>query len=240
MITTRQSEERGSANLGWLKSKHTFSFADYYDHKYSGYGSLRVINEDHLAPGKGFPEHPHRDYEIFTYVIRGAIEHEDSMGNVEICKPGDIQFTSAGSGISHSEFSVREYGPLHFLQIWVKPNKSGLKPHYTTGTFPDEIKRNKLCLCVSGDGENGSIAINQDIKVYASLLEDNQNLTFVVKPGRKVYIHVVENSGSLVLDNGNHLKTLAPGDGAFIENPQQLQLAASSPLSHFLLFDVAA
>ena len=238
-ITVRKSEQRGGADHGWLNSKHTFSFAGYYDPKYSSYGSLRVINEDHVAPGTGFPTHPHRDFEIFSYVIDGAIQHKDSMGNVEICKPGDIQFTSAGSGIMHSEFSVKEYGPLHFLQIWVKPNKNSLKPSYKTSHFSDEDKKNKLCLCLSGDGAKNSIKINQDILVYSSKLEQNNTINYDISPGRKVYIHVIETSGGLELKNNDKSVTLSPGDGAFLESPQQFTLTStSSVLGHFILFDL--
>ena len=203
------------------------------------YGSLRVINEDHVTPGDGFPTHPHSNFEIFSYVIGGAIKHTDSMGNIEVCKPGDIQFTSAGTGIAHSEFSKKEFGPLHFLQIWVLPNAKNLKPSYQTQHFSDEEKRGKLCLCLSGTGENKSIKINQDIKVFASKLEQGESVDYILNLGRKGYIHLIESTGSVEvsLSRKNTIE-LQGGDGAFLSNGRLKITATSVQQSHFILFDL--
>jgi quercetin 2,3-dioxygenase len=238
-IRIRKSFERGSANLGWLKSKHTFSFANYHDPKYMGLGSLRVINEDHLSPGKGFDAHPHRDFEIFSYVIKGAIKHQDSMGNQEICHPGDIQFTSAGKGVSHSEYSAPEYGPLHFLQIWVKPDRFGITPSYTTRHFSNEQKRGKLCLCLSSSGGD-CININQDVKVFASLLGGSEPVVdYVVENKRQAYLHLIEGGGALEISTPDETLLLQPGDGAFLLVPQRVSFKGiSEQLAHFVLIDV--
>ena len=239
-IQVRKSEERGGANHGWLNTKHTFSFANYYDSKFGGYGPLRVINEDHVTPGDGFPAHPHRDFEIFSYVLQGGIRHKDSMGNTEVCRPGDIQFTSAGSGIFHSEFSEPSEGPLHFLQIWVKPSKTGLPPSYCTKTFPDEKKLGKLCLCLSETGEQDSIKIHQDVKVYASKLKNSQQVQHEFLSARKGYVHVPEISSPLLLKGEEESILLQPGDGAFLSSGRfTFENEGNEKIAHFILFDLS-
>jgi len=237
-ITLRKSFERGGANHGWLNTKHTFSFAMYYDRKFNGYGPLRVINEDHVTPGDGFPAHPHANFEIFSYVIGGAIRHQDSMGNSELCHPGDIQFTSAGKGIIHSEFADEDFGDLHFLQIWVKPSQTGLHPSYTTKRFPDELKQGKLCLCLSPSGKDDSIVINQDVFVFASKLSDGQSVTYEIPPGRKGYVHLIENTGPLNIESTD-TKTieLSGGDGAFLSSGS-FSFSGPSKQAHFIFFDI--
>ena len=236
-VIVRRSSDRGGANHGWLNTKHTFSFANYYDTKFNSYGKLRVINEDHVIPGKGFPTHPHRDFEIFSYVIKGGIRHKDSMGNVEICLPGDIQFTSAGKGIFHSEFSEPQHGPLHFLQIWISPNETGLTPSYQTKHFSDEDKLGKLCLCVSGTGENNSIQINQDVKFYASKLNIGDSVSYELKKGRKGYLHNIETSSNLKIISSEEDYELLPGDGAFL-NSGSCTFESTKDLAHFVFFDL--
>lgn len=238
-IVLRKSIERGAANHSWLKSHHTFSFASYYEPKFSNFGCLRVINEDHVKPGQGFPNHPHSNFEIFSYVITGAIKHKDSMGNTEICKRGDIQFTSAGKGISHSEFSDPKFGKLHFLQIWVSPSTKDLQPQYCTRHFSDEEKKGKLCLCLSQTGEENSIKINQNIKVFASKLEKGESVSYSVAKGRKGYIHIVESAGDVQLKlNEQESVALEGGDGAFLPSGNFVITGNHANLSHFLLFDL--
>ena len=180
MITIRGSEERGGANHGWLNTRHSFSFDQYYDPRYMGFRSLRVINEDWVQPGHGFPMHPHRDMEIITYLLEGALEHKDSMGNGSIIRPGDGQRMSAGTGIRHSEANPSQTDPAHLLQIWILPERPGIKPSYEQKEFPAEEKRGKLRLIASPDGKNGSVTIHQDARLYVSLLQPGEEVIVTV------------------------------------------------------------
>jgi redox-sensitive bicupin YhaK (pirin superfamily) len=231
MIEVFESETRGSADHGWLKAKHTFSFAEYYDPARIGFGSLRVINEDRIAPGKGFGTHPHRDMEIVTYVIGGAIEHKDSMGNGTIITAGEVQRMTAGTGVAHSEFNPSNDSELHLLQIWIFPEKNGLAPGYEQIHFPRESKLNQLRLIGSRDGREGSITIRQDVDLYASVLETGQSIKYQTQPGRKLFVQVVE--GDIVV-NGQSLNA---GDGAKVEDVAELTISAKSE-SEFLVFDM--
>jgi len=230
MIRVRKSDERGKANHGWLNSKHTFSFASYFDPKFGGFGQLRVLNEDLVKGGEGFPTHPHGDFEIFSYVVNGGLRHKDSMGNEEIIKRGQVQFTSAGSGIAHSEYNASETDRVHFLQLWVKPWKNGLSPAYHTKDFPDEVKRNNLVCFVAKKGSKeagaAAIPINQDFYGLATLLEPGRRVTYTpADPTRKIYLHVVqEGASSLKVVTPGGEAVLYPGDGAFIEGASTLTL----------------
>lgn len=232
MITLRKSSDRGHANHGWLDSHHTFSFADYYDPKEMGFGSLRVINEDRVGPGMGFGTHGHRDMEIITYVLQGALQHKDSMGNGSVIKPGDVQRMSAGTGVTHSEFNASQTEPVHFLQIWIQPKFTGIQPGYEEKIFSDDEKRGKLRLIASFDARDGSAKIHQDASIYASIIELNQILTYILADGRSAYVHVARGSMQV---NGH---TLQSGDGAKIVSEGALSFSAKDP-AEFLLFDMA-
>jgi len=232
MIEVIRSDSRGGADHGWLRAKHTFSFAEYYDPKRVQFGSLRVINEDRIAPGTGFGTHPHRDMEIVTYIIDGAIEHKDSMGNGTVIEAGEVQRMTAGTGVMHSEFNHSKEQELHLLQIWIFPEKNSLQPGYEQTRFPREEKLNRLRLVGSRDGRDGSVTIHQDVSLYASVLEDGQSVTHRIGNGRKAFIQVV--SGALEV-NGEQLRA---GDGAQIEAVTELAIAATSE-SEFLLFDLS-
>jgi len=215
-----RSGDRGHADHGWLNSYHTFSFASYYNTNFNNYGHLRVLNEDRVKPLDGFPLHPHKNYEIFTYVVNGKMKHEDSMGNKEFISRGDVQFTTAGKGIFHSEYNASPKDELHFLQIWVKPHTMDLNPRYTTKNFSDEQKKNKFCLIVSPEGENGSININQDVKMYASIIEKGNKVQFNIDPTRQYLLHFIQSKPSINLQLTCNEKTeLAQGDSIFISNP---------------------
>jgi len=231
MINLRKSHDRGHADHGWLDSFHTFSFADYYDPREMGYGPLRVINEDRVAPGAGFPTHPHRDMEILTYVLSGALEHRDSMGNGGIIRAGDVQRMSAGTGVTHSEFNASDEEPVHFLQIWIEPERAGTPPGYAQRFYPAEEKRARWRLIASRDGRDGSLAIRQDAAVYAALLDPDQTLTYSLAPKRRAYLHLARGRASL---NGYPIES---GDGAKISGSDTLNLAAREP-SEVLLFDL--
>lgn len=231
-IRIRPSKARGYADHGWLKSYHTFSFANYYDPEFEQFGPLRVINEDTVAGGEGFGEHPHRDAEIFSYILSGTLKHHDSMNNKELLNRGDIQFTSAGSGIRHSEFNGRKDADVRFLQIWALPNARGLTPNYQTKTFPDKEKIDKLLTVLTPDGANNTIKINQDFRMHASLLSSGASVNLELGK-RRSYVHVpimpdstgLELSGKYFGKDGDVLTvTLGPGDGAFIEGVGNLQL----------------
>ena len=231
MIQIRKADERGHANHGWLDSWHSFSFADYFDPQHMGFSVLRVINDDRITPGAGFPTHSHRDMEIITYLLHGALEHKDSMGNGSVIHPGEIQRMSAGSGISHSEFNASENEEAHLLQIWIEPKVRGITPSYAQKSFAAAGKARSMNLLVSPDGEDGSITIHQDARLYAANLQDNEELSYSIPPGRRVYIHLAR--GKLEL-NGHELEA---GDGAKIwdENINILSIAAGSEA---LLFDL--
>lgn len=231
MLTLRRSSDRGHADHGWLHSDHSFSFADYYDPKEMGWGTLRVINEDRVEPGKGFGTHGHRDMEISSYVLAGALQHKDSMGNGTVIRPGDVQRMSAGTGVQHSEFNPSPDALVHFLQIWIEPETQGLAPSYEEKFFAPEDKRGRRRLLASRDGRDGSVTIHQNVDLYASLLDADEPLTHRIAPGRLAYLHVVK--GSLRL-NGATLKT---SDAAKIEREENLVISAEES-SEFLLFDL--
>ena len=227
----RRARDRGHADHGWLNSRFTFSFAEYYDPDHMGFRSLRVINDDRVAPGMGFDTHPHRDMEIFSYVLAGTIEHKDSMGNGSQLKPGQIQLMSAGRGVTHSEFNPSRSEELHLLQIWIKPAERGLTPGYTEWHPGAEEAEAPKVLVISPDGRHGSATIHQDADIYRIRLKPGQSLTHELKPGRGAWLHVAE--GALVF-NGAALTT---GDGASTENPGTLTLQATTQ-TEAILFDL--
>ena len=231
MMTIRKSQERGYADHGWLRSFHSFSFANYYDPKHMGYGNLRVINEDRIAPGTGFGAHPHRDMEIISYVLDGELSHKDSMGNLQTIKPGEVQRMTAGSGVVHSEENHAEGKQTHFLQIWVLPSKQGIEPGYAQKAFSDAEKRGKLRLVGSPDGAEGSVQLNADAKLYAGLFDGAESAQRELPAGRKTYVHVV--SGSLNV-NG---KPLSAGDAAMLEGESALRLDHGDK-AEVLVFDL--
>ena len=230
MITIRRAADRGHFDHGWLNTFHTFSFADYHDPAHMGFRSLRVLNDDRVAPGQGFGEHRHRDMEIVSYVLEGALAHKDSMGNSGVIRPGDVQKMSAGTGVQHSEFNGSRTEPVHFLQIWIVPEVRGIAPAYEQKTFPPETRRGKLRLIGSRDGRDGSVTIRQDVDAYASVLEDGQDARHVLAPGRHAWLHVAE--GELEL-NG---KRLEEGDGAAVDDERELAIGGRG--AEFLLFDL--
>lgn len=231
MLDIIQSNTRGSADHGWLKAKHTFSFADYYDPQRIHFGPLRVINEDRVAPGKGFGTHPHRDMEIVTYVIDGVIEHKDSMGNGTTITAGEVQRMTAGTGILHSEFNHSLQEELHLLQIWILPEKNGLEPGYEQTHFPREEKLNRLRLVGSRDGRDGSLTIHQDVNLYSSVLEANNEVSLDLRSNRRVFVQVVHGH---IAVNGHELSA---GDGARLEGENFLRVNAISE-AEFLVFDM--
>ena len=232
MLDIIRSESRGGADHGWLKAKHTFSFADYRDPARVHFGKLRVINEDRIAPGQGFGTHPHKDMEIVTYVISGAIEHKDSMGNGTVIPAGDVQRMTAGTGVLHSEFNHSQDEELHLLQIWIFPEENNLEPGYEQTPFSREAKLNRLCLIGSRDGREGSVTIHQDVDLYASVLEDGKQVTLDGVAHRRVFIQVV--SGELRV-NG---ELVSAGDGVQIRQEDSVNIAALSE-SEFLLFNLS-
>jgi len=232
MIQIRPSAERGGGNHGWLNTKHTFSFADYWDPKWMGFRSLRVINEDRVAPNTGFPAHPHRDMEIITYVLEGKLEHKDSLGTGSVILPGDGQSMSAGSGIRHSEFNPSTTEPVHFLQIWIQPEKAALPPSYEQKSFPEPEKRGKLRLIASRHANNGSVKINQDAKLYVTLLKPGEEVGHDLATGRYGWLQVARGAVEL---NG---KKLNQGDGAAISDEKQVTIKGAED-AEVLLFDLA-
>ena len=232
MLTVRKSQDRGYADHGWLHSYHSFSFAGYHDPEHMGFGNLRVINEDRIAPGMGFGTHGHRDMEIISYVLSGELAHKDSMGNIKGIPPGDVQRMSAGTGVQHSEFNHADSQSTHFLQIWIEPNVKGIAPGYEQKTFSDAEKRGKLRLVASNDGADGSVKVHADAKIYAGLLDGDESVTVELNPKRKTYVHLV--SGGLEV-NG---QSLAQGDAALLQHETQLQLARGQS-AEVLVFDLA-
>jgi redox-sensitive bicupin YhaK (pirin superfamily) len=232
MITVRHAAERGTANLGWLDSRHTFSFGQYYDPNHMGFGPLRVINEDRVRPGAGFETHGHRDMEIISYVLEGALEHKDSIGNGSVIRPGDMQVMSAGTGIRHSEFNPSKSEPVHFLQIWVLPDRQGLAPRYDQKTFPASEKRGRLRLVGSSDGRDGSIVIHQDTDIYDALLSSGDAVTNNLKPGHKSWVQVVRG---VVEVNG---KAADAGDGVAVEDEAVVTVVSHADDSEVLVFDL--
>ena len=232
MIQVRKSNERGGGDYGWLKTKHTFSFNDYWDDKWMGFRSLRVINEDWVAPKGGFGTHPHRDMEIITYILDGKLEHKDSLGTGSVILPGDGQRMTAGSGIRHSEFNPSETDTVHLLQIWILPEKNGLEPSYEQKSFPESEKRGKLRLLAAKDSSNGAVEINQDTKLYVTLLSPGQEVEHVLRKGRYGWLQVAKGAVEL---NGQKLNQ---GDGAAIGDEPKLTIKGTQD-SEVLLFDLA-
>jgi len=230
MIALRKASDRGLTKLDWLNSRHTFSFGEYYDPKESGFSVLRVINDDHVAPGKGFGTHPHRDMEIITYVLEGAVEHRDSLGTRSVIPAGDVQRMTAGTGITHSEFNPSPSAPLHFLQIWILPEAAGIKPGYEQKTLGDRTK-GKLALVASHAGGDGALKIHQDADLYIGALEKGQAVEKELASGRNAYVHVAR--GKLDL-NGI---ALGEGDGAKIKDESHLKFVATDD-AEVLLFDL--
>ena len=233
-IVVRPSAERGRAEHGWLDSRHTFSFADYYDPRHMGFGPLRVINEDRVAPSEGFPTHGHRDMEIVSYVISGALRHQDSMGNGSAIRPGEVQVMSAGAGVRHSEYNDSASDPVHFLQIWILPEAAGLPPRYAQKAFPAAETAGRLRLVVSRDGRDGSLAIRQDADLYAARLAAGESVTHALKPGRLAWAQIVEGGATV---NGVDVKA---GDGVAIEAADAVTIAAGAEGAELLLFDMTA
>lgn len=231
MMQVRKASERGVAEHGWLSSRHTFSFASYRDPSQIGFSDLRVINEDRVAPGQGFGTHPHRDMEIFSYVLEGTLAHSDSMGTGAEILPGDVQLMSAGSGVTHSEFNGSSEAPVHFLQIWIVPDRTGGKPVYQQQHFDDADKRGRLRLIISPDGRDGSLRIQQDTRVYAGLFDGDENATLTLDKNRNAYVHVARGSIEL---NGVKLEA---GDGVRLRHPEALQLSAGKD-AEVLVFDL--
>jgi redox-sensitive bicupin YhaK (pirin superfamily) len=231
MIKVRRSNERGYFDHGWLKTYHTFSFADYFDPNFMGFRSLRVINEDFIEPGQGFPTHGHRDMEIVTYVIKGELSHRDSMGNGETIRPHEVQRMTAGTGVLHSEYSSPTE-KTHLLQIWLLPEAKNLTPAYEQTAFPAEEKRGRLKLVASRGGDGGSVHINQDVKLYASILADGETVSLDLGEGRYAWVQLV--SGRLEVNS----EVLEPGDGAAISDERTLKLTAKADATEFLLFDL--
>lgn len=231
MLQVRKASDRGVAEHGWLSSRHTFSFAGYRDPDQVGFSDLRVINEDRVEPGQGFGTHPHRDMEIFSYVLEGALAHRDSMGTGSQIQPGDVQLMSAGSGVTHSEFNGSKDEPVHFLQIWIVPDRIGGKPVYQQQHFSDADKRGRLRLIISPDGRDGSLRIQQDTRVYAGLFDGDETATLTLDRSRHAYVHVAR--GSIELDGAK----LEAGDGVRLRNPQTLKLSAGKD-AEVLVFDL--
>lgn len=231
MIKLRKAGERGHTKLDWLDSWHSFSFGDYYDPAHMGFSVLRVFNDDRVAPEAGFDMHPHRDMEILTYVLEGSLEHQDSLGNGSVIRPGDVQRMSAGTGILHSEFNPSSTKPVHFLQIWIMPSAKDLQPAYAQKTFLGASKRNQWCLAASPDGRDDSIAINQDAALYLTLLEPGHRLNYDLAPGRHAWIHLARGQA-----RANEV-TLQTGDAAGVTQGQALEFEAEET-AEILLFDL--
>jgi len=232
MIELRRAAERGHANHGWLDSWHSFSFAEYHDPAHMGFGSLRVINDDRVAPGMGFGTHGHRDMEIVSYVLAGSLEHRDSMGNGSVIVPGDVQRMSAGHGVQHSEYNPSPTEPAHFLQIWILPKVTGIAPSYEQKAFPAEEKRGRLRLIASPDGAESSVTIHQDARLYAALLDGDEAASLALSPGRRAYVHVARGRVSV---NGTEL---AAGDAMKLTGEAAVSLARGAG-AEVLVFDLA-
>ena len=231
MITVRQAKERGHFDFGWLDTYHTFSFGDYYDPRFMGFRDLRVINEDRVHPGRGFPTHGHRDMEIITYILEGALEHKDSIGTGSVIRPGEVQRMSAGRGVRHSEHNNSQTDPVHLLQIWITPNEEGIEPSYEQKTYTDDEKRGRLRLIASPDGRDDSVTIHQDARVYAALLEPGAEISNELDPARYAWLQVAR--GAIRLND--HL--LNQGDGAGLHREPTLKLTGHQA-AEILLFDL--
>jgi len=233
MLTLRKAADRGAANHGWLKSFHTFSFANYRNLDEQGFSDLLVINDDRVAAGKGFGQHPHRDMEIFSYVLDGALEHKDTLGTGSVIRPGDVQLMSAGSGVAHSEYNHSHNEPVHFLQIWIVPDVGGAKPRYQQEHFTTQKKRGRLQLIISPDGADGSLHVRQDARVYSALIDGQESATLELAADRYAYVHVARGSVEL---NG---MALQEGDGVRVRKEQRLTLDNGSD-AEVLVFDLRA
>ncbi len=233
MLTLRRAEERGRANFGWLDSRHSFSFGHYFDPKHMGFGPLRVINDDRVAGGGGFPTHPPADMEIVSDVLECVVDHKDSLGTGSVVRPGDGQRLSAGSGVRHSEFNASQSDPVHFLQIWIVPEKKGLAPSYEQKTFSTADKRGRLRLVGSRDGREGSVTIHQDVDFYATVVGEGDAVSHDLKPGRAAWVQVASGTAKL---NGEQLH---PGDGVAVEAAGKLEIAGTSD-AEILVIDMAA
>jgi len=232
MLTIRQSNQRGHFNHGWLNTYHTFSFDQYYDPRYVGFRSLRVINEDFVAGGRGFPKHSHRDMEIITYILDGALKHEDSMGNGSVIRPGDVQRMTAGTGVRHSEINASADEQVHLLQIWIIPNADNLPPSYEQKAFTVDQRRNQLRLIASGNGSDGSVTVNQDVSLFVSILETGESVDYSIDQKRYGWLQVARGSVEV---NGEQAQQ---GDGVVIVAESSLAIRALEP-SELLLFDLA-
>jgi len=232
MLTLRRSKDRGHASLGWLDSWHTFSFGEYRDAQHMGFSDLRVINDDTVQPGRGFGTHSHRDMEIITYVLDGALEHKDSLGNGSMIRPGDVQRMSAGRGVCHSEFNASQVEPVHFLQIWIEPDVMGVEPGYEEMHVPEAERRGRLRLIASPDGRSGSVTIHQDALIHAAVLDGPDQVTYVLAERRNAWVHIARGT---VQVNGEMLST---GDGAQISDETHVEFTAAAR-AEILLFDLA-
>jgi len=232
-VIVRPAQSRGHEDHGWLDSRHTFSFADYHDYNHMGFGALRVINEDRVAPGGGFPTHGHRDMEILSYVVEGALAHKDSLETVSVIRPGDVQVMTAGTGIRHSEFNTSQVEPVHFLQIWLLPERQGLRPRYEQKTFPPSEKRGRLRLIASHDGRDGSLIIHQNADVFATLVNDGESVAHRLDAGRRAWVQVVR--GSADIDD----VPVHAGDGAAIEGEAAFSIKSRERDAEILVFDLA-
>jgi redox-sensitive bicupin YhaK (pirin superfamily) len=232
MIRVRKAQDRGHAHHGWLETYHTFSFSSYRDPHHVHFRALRVMNEDFVAPGQGFGTHPHNDMEIVTYVLEGALEHKDSMGNGEVLRPGEFQRMSAGTGITHSEFNPSATEPVHLYQVWLFPEQNGIEPSYEQKRFPDEERRNRLQLVASREAESGSLRIHQDARIYLSLLDQGSAVQYALAAGRHAWLQVLRGSVTL---NGMDLKT---SDGAAVSEERELNIQAGED-AEIMLFDLA-
>lgn len=233
MLTVRRSNDRGHSDHGWLKTYHTFSFADYHDPAHVHFRALRVINEDYVSSGKGFGTHPHRDMEIITYILSGALEHKDSMGNGSVIRPGDVQYMSAGTGVLHSEFNPSPGEPVHLLQIWILPNAHGLEPLYGQKNFSPEERSNTLRLIASPNGDDGSVTIRQDVDLYASILDVGETMPHTFESGRFGWLQLT--SGQLLVND----TMLSAGDGLAISDERTISISSTgNEKAEFLLFDL--
>ena len=232
MMVLRRADERGRAEEGWLDSRHTFSFADYYDPQFTGFGPLRVLNEDRVQPGKGFGTHSDRDMEIISYVLEGALEHKDSLGNGSVLRPGDVQRMSAGKGVEHSEFNPSKTEPVHFLQIWLTPERAGMRPSYEERRFSEDDKRGRLRLIASRDGREDSVVVHQDVDLYAAVLAPGAEVVHPVRPQRKIWLQIAK--GRVTVNE----RELASGDGAALTDEEILFVRGVSD-AEVLLFDMA-
>ena len=232
MITVRPAHARGKANFGWLDSKHTFSFGNYYDPNYMGFANLRVINEDKVQPSRGFGTHSHKDMEIISYVLAGELEHKDNIGNGSVIRPGDVQRMSAGTGIAHSEFNASATDPVHFLQIWITPDKIGIPPSYEQKYFPVDEKQGKLRLVASQDGRDDSVTINQDASLYVAALNNGDRVNHSTNSDRSLWIQVAR--GSIEINE----QLLDVGDGAAIIQETDIEITATVDNTEILLFDL--